>query len=184
MTVEQLLEEMKNMFRRRVSRLTRKKEFEDRIWDQGKTFSEYLHNKVILGDKVPIIEYIIEGIPDQWLRYHTRIQKLESKASLLDALEKITLKRKANQSVVSKKLISSSTKADKSDDSTSTNKVARGIFRCYNCNGQGHVAKNYRQPKKYQPKKEEATYFNCGKAGHYARNCTVTRTSENTNEKE
>lgn len=186
-TVEQLLSEMKCMFRRRVSRLTVKKEFEERVWDHGEIFSEYLHDKVILGNKVPIdeediIEYIIKGIPDPWLRDHARIQRLLTKTDLLEAFEKIPLRRKTNQSAITKKRIVNTTIKTDKPDNTSVNITTRGSFRCYNCNGQGHVAKNCRQPKKDQTKKEETTCFSCGRSGHYARNCTFVRTPRDANE--
>lgn len=66
MSVEQLLSEMRRMFRHRVSKLDLRREFEERIWKRGESLSEYLHDKVILANKVPVeeeevMDYLIEG---------------------------------------------------------------------------------------------------------------------------
>ncbi|KAK2578095.1 hypothetical protein KPH14_012234 [Odynerus spinipes] len=45
MSFEGILEEMRKMYGQRVSRVTRKKEFEARIRKKGETFSEYVHDK-------------------------------------------------------------------------------------------------------------------------------------------
>lgn len=100
MSIEQLVE-MKNTFRYKVSKMVLRKEFKERIWKRGDLFSEYLHAKVILANKVPveeeeIIDYIVEGIPDPILRDQARIQRLNSKASLLEAFEKVMLRPKSS----------------------------------------------------------------------------------------
>lgn len=68
MSVDRLLEQMDAMFNQPMSRLERKRLFENRVWEKGEAFDNYCHDKVILGNKVPIvqeeiIEYIIDGIP-------------------------------------------------------------------------------------------------------------------------
>ncbi|RLU23258.1 hypothetical protein DMN91_003461 [Ooceraea biroi] len=90
--VEQFLMEMKNMFRYRVSKLVLRKEFESRVWKRGEAFSEYLHDKVILANQVPVderelLDYIVEGILDPALRDQARIQKLNSTAIPNDTMK-------------------------------------------------------------------------------------------------
>lgn len=139
MSVENLLSEMKNMFKHPVSKLlVRRKEFELRVWKYGESFTEYLHDKSILANKVPIdeeevVEYIIERIPDQIMKNQARIQKLKTKASLLETCEKIMLRQKMNYNttpVYRKKDNNSLAKNDKI--SNEENKTTKGIVRCYN----------------------------------------------------
>lgn len=95
-TVEALLCEIKTMFDHRPSRIVLRKKFEERMWKKGETFSDYVHQKIILGNRVPIdeeelVEYIIDGIPDRALRDQARLSGLNTQAALLEAFERITL---------------------------------------------------------------------------------------------
>ena len=65
-----LLQELKKMYGQRPDQLSLRREFEARVWNAGETFTDYLHDKVTLANRVPIsdteiISYIIEGIPSQ-----------------------------------------------------------------------------------------------------------------------
>lgn len=73
MPFETLLEKLSAMFQRRESKLVTRKKFESRIWRKDETFHEYIHEKVIMGNRVPIdedelIEHVIDGILDTSLR--------------------------------------------------------------------------------------------------------------------
>lgn len=51
-----------------------------------------LYEKVILGNRVPVadeelVDYIIDGIPDETLRNQARLQNFDSKSALLKAFE-------------------------------------------------------------------------------------------------
>lgn len=54
MSFDTLLGELRSMFQYRQSKLTMRKKFEERIWRRDETFHEYLHEKVIMGNRVPI----------------------------------------------------------------------------------------------------------------------------------
>lgn len=91
-SVEALLCELKAMFDHRPSRVVLRKKFEECTWRRAETFSDYVHKKVILGNRVPIdkeelAEYIIDGIPDRTLRDQARLSGLETKTTLLEAFE-------------------------------------------------------------------------------------------------
>jgi hypothetical protein len=49
-----------------------REKFQKRKWKEGESFSDYMYQKVILGNRVPIVEelveHIIDGIPDRALR--------------------------------------------------------------------------------------------------------------------
>ena len=52
MPVPLLLSELRGMFSYHSSVLTMRKRFEERTWKQGETFREYVHDKVIMANKV------------------------------------------------------------------------------------------------------------------------------------
>jgi len=92
-SVEALIYELKAMFDHWPSRIALRKTFEECVWKKGETFSDYMHQKVILGNRIPVdeeelAEYFIDGIPDRILRDQAR---LNTKAALLEAFERITL---------------------------------------------------------------------------------------------
>lgn len=70
MPLEELLVVMKGMFDHRPAKITLRKQFEERRWRRDEAFAEYCHEKVILGNRVPVadeelIDYIIDGIPSK-----------------------------------------------------------------------------------------------------------------------
>jgi len=69
--LDTLLNEMREMYDHRPSRMRLKKQFEERMWKREETFHQYVHEKVILANCIPIsddeiIDYIIEGIPGEF----------------------------------------------------------------------------------------------------------------------
>lgn len=162
MSFERLLEELRTMFRHHESKLYLRKRFENRVWKKEETFQEYTHDKIIMGNRVPIerdelLEYVIDGIPDTALRDQARIQRFASVDGLLKAFEKITLRdRGATGSARysgDKKLIN-----DKKKTSTD-------VKRCFNCGEREHVSANC------PTKTLGAKCFGCGRRGHIAAKC-------------
>lgn len=97
-SVKALLCELKTMFDHRPSRMKLRKDFEEREWKKGETFSDYVHQKVILGNRIlidedEIAEYI-DGIPDRMLRDQAHVRGLKTKTALLEAFDRITLRDK------------------------------------------------------------------------------------------
>lgn len=97
MSVDDLLSKLRGMFCNRPSRVLARKQFEQRVWKRDESFSSYLHDKIILAnhisiDESEIIEYVVEGIPNQVLRDQARVQRLNSRESLLEAFERVSLR--------------------------------------------------------------------------------------------
>jgi len=79
MFIDDLLANLKDMFARKINKVALRRRFEERVWNGEEIFRDYLHDKKILANRVPIertelINYIIEGIPDPFLRDQARIR--------------------------------------------------------------------------------------------------------------
>lgn len=95
--VDELLGKLREMYDHRPSKILLRKQFEERSWKKKETFHQYVHEKVILANQIlfdedEIIDYIIDGIRVASLRDQARIGTFTSKASLLQAFEKVTLR--------------------------------------------------------------------------------------------
>jgi len=103
MTFDRLLDELRAMFHHRQSKVVIRKKFEERMWKRDETFHEYFHEKVIMGNRVPIddemLEYVIEGIPDEALQNQACIQRFTTTDGLLKAFEKVTLRDRAGAKI-------------------------------------------------------------------------------------
>lgn len=180
-SVEALLCELKTMFDHRPSRITLRKKFEERVWKKGETFSDYVHQKVILGNRVPVeedemAEYIIDGIPDRILRDQARVSGLKTKADLLEAFERITLwDRKHPGAKGSEEKTQSRPRTDKSnEDGKEQKKTSSEKKHCFNCGLPDHLGKDC-------PTKENGPKcFKCGERGHIAAKCTGKAEVKNT----
>lgn len=89
-SAHELLSEMKDMYDIRPTRTHLKKQYEGRLWKTSETFSEYCHEKVILGNKLKmsdedLLEDLIDGIPNVRLRDQGRMQRFQSRSQLLKA---------------------------------------------------------------------------------------------------
>jgi hypothetical protein len=62
----------------------------------SESFSNYVHQKIILGNRVPVmeeklVEYIINGISDHALRNQARVGCFGTRASLMTLFEQVEL---------------------------------------------------------------------------------------------
>lgn len=101
MTVDELLGGLREMFYHEPSKIHLRREFERRIWKREEAFSQYMHEKVIMANRLgmsdgEMVDYIIEGIPDFTLRNIARAQRLNTKTSLLEAFGKVSLYGKSS----------------------------------------------------------------------------------------
>jgi len=145
LSVEDLLNELKVMFNHRPSKIMLRKKFEERVWKKGESFTDYMHQKVILGNRVPIeedelIEYIIDSIPERALRDQARISGLQTRASLMASFERVTLWDKKNTGTKSGEEKSQfRPKADKNSEGTRSEQKKRN---CFNCGLSDHLGKD------------------------------------------
>lgn len=153
-----------------------RKKFEDRVWRKDESFHEYVHEKIIICNRVPIdqdelIEHIVDGIPDTTLCDQARIQRFLTTDSLLSAFERITLRDRgvsghgrrdgrsggAVGAERSRRFDGVAKSGDKGRDNRDK--------RCYNCGAREHISANC-------PTKELSTKcFECGAYGHIAPKC-------------
>lgn len=157
------------MFDHRPSKIELKKSFEQRVWQRGETFHEYVHAKTILANRVPIdknevLEYIIDGIPVASLRDQARISRFTTKASLLQAFEKENLREKFSVNATKKTEMSSGSRRQGAEK-TDKKETPQNEKRCFNRGQRNHVGADC--PTKAQGPK----CFSCGERGHLASKC-------------
>lgn len=173
--LETLLSEMREMYDHRPSKMELRKRFEERTWKKEETFQQYVHDKVVLGNRVPIreeeiIDYLIDGIPVTNLRDQARMSRFTSKASLMQAFEKVTLRDRFQTSNTKKS--EQQKPGDRDQRQRKGEKVERKntsksetAKRCYNCGLRDHVSADC-------PTKDEGPKcFQCGERGHIASKC-------------
>ncbi|XP_054015387.1 uncharacterized protein LOC128896206 [Hylaeus anthracinus] len=175
MSVEILLSHMKKMFDHRQNKLALRRKFEERSWRIHENFSEYHHDKMILANQVGVedeelIDYMIDGIPDDLLRNQARMYRFAESSELLEAFEKISLKPRTNKNVVVDKRIMAS---PRSSGNTCAVNPLQPVRRCYNCNGEGHLADSC-----LKPKRERGSCFSCGEQGHGYLKCPKSSKAE------
>ncbi|KYN50111.1 hypothetical protein ALC62_00139 [Cyphomyrmex costatus] len=154
MNTNELLREMESMFNLPLGKLDSRRKFEARTWKTNEAFSDYCHDKLILGNKVPIIqdeliEYVIDGIPSESLQNQARMQSFSSVQELTKAFKKITLKTETTnrrsttlpwndpQKKVDRKIVDS-----KEPMKIKMTTTTRGVVKCYKCNQAGHYARD------------------------------------------
>lgn len=165
--VDDFLVKLRNMFNHRPSRVQARKQFEQRVWKRDETFSSYMHDKVILANRTSIdedelIEYIIEGIPDQMLRDQARVQRLRSQEYLLEAFEGVSLRGRFQHTSTYPRN-EDKPKSRKTEDHEKQETVK--TKRCHNCGLRNHYATDC-------PMKGKGTKcFSCQEFGHIAAKC-------------
>ncbi|XP_043498670.1 uncharacterized protein LOC122521973 [Polistes fuscatus] len=165
--IEELLADLRSTFCHRQNRIVLRKIFEERVWRKDESFREYVHNKVILGNKVPIhedeiVDYIIEGIPDANLKNQAKINRLRTKADILEAFEGVTLQEK-NRIPGDTRFVRRP--YNMKNWNTGGWKSTKQTRSCFICGSFDHMADSC--PKK----KEGPTCYNCKERGHIASNC-------------
>ncbi|XP_071581961.1 uncharacterized protein [Temnothorax nylanderi] len=184
MTLDALLSAMKDGFDQRPSKVDRLKKFESRVWQPNESFNNYYHEKLILGNLVPIeeddlLDYLTEGIPDQTLRNQARMQNFESVKDFLNGFRKISLSHRVKKDLPQGEKSSADKSVEKTKSEVKVQKTAgkeeisERFMKCYNCNKLGHISKDC--PK---PKREPGSCYNCGNTKHLAKNCPSKKSKE------
>jgi len=52
--MKDLLGGLKIMFNHRTNRIMLREKFQKRKWERGESFSDYMYQKIILGNRVPV----------------------------------------------------------------------------------------------------------------------------------
>lgn len=166
MSINELLEEMKQIFDLRPRKLSLRKEFEARVWKIEESFCDNYYEKMILANRVPIAEdelldfdYLVDGIADIRLQHQARIMNFQLRTELLKAFEKINLDSKKSGDFKQKK-DNSKLSSLKPDTSTRGKSV-----KCCKCQTVGHIATQCKQSAT-----RRACYV-CGSSEHLARDC-------------
>lgn len=110
---------------------------------------------------------MIDGISDINLQNQARMNDYKSAPALLNAFKKISLRSKTENFI--KNVTSSTSKVPiQSFKKKTDNESPISIKRCYNCNKQGHYAKDC-----LAFKREIGSCFVCGKTDHTVKNCPI-----------
>ncbi|XP_071577665.1 uncharacterized protein [Temnothorax nylanderi] len=170
--IENLLEQMRNLFDVRPAKVELRRQFEKREWKSDETFGTYFYDKVILAGRVPVnedelVDYLIDGIPDRFLQNQARMQRFVRKDMLLRAFENIKLRpeNKGKHGRDSNVVASDKSKQGKPGVPQKNENKAEGT-RCYNCNQTGHRMKECTKPKR-----DRGSCYECGVQGHGMRDC-------------
>lgn len=146
MTSNELLAGLRSMFCHRPNKIALRRRFEERTWMKGESFHDYVHEKVIMANKITVDEdeilgYIIDGIPDMNLRDLARVQGFTTREEMLQAFEEIRLEDR-RQPILSttprihdeKRKYGKSVKDSKNEKKTASDKKENvSTRRCYNC---------------------------------------------------
>lgn len=172
LSCENLLQELKKMYGQQADPLMLRRKLEARMWTTDETFADYVHDKIILANRVPVsgselISYVIEGIPSKELRTQARVQRYESLEEMLTAFANVsTPKEVSRRQPLHLEKVKSSFKEQRKPKEV----VSR---KCYNCNEDGHLATNCTKPKR-----ERGSCYKCGELGHKVNQC---KSSEDVN---
>jgi hypothetical protein len=151
-------------------------EFRARKWRKDKTFSDYMHEKIVLGNRVPIEEkqllgYIIDGIPHWGLRSNIRVSGVSTKEELRARFENVEHWDRRNETRGDAGRYQSRSRDQDSKAGTSKPEESKGSRsgggerkkrNCFSCGLPNHVRSDC-PTKALGPK--------CFKRGHVASKC-------------
>lgn len=180
LTYTEVLDELGRMYDHRPNKLRLRRDFEARQWKHGESFTEYLHEKITLGNVIPIdpdemIEYIIDGIPDERLQSQARIRQFQSVDQIANAFSRIALPKDTKGAASWRKSASRVQIAETSDVKAKTmvKPESEKKFRCFNCNKPGHRAADCKSSRR-----QRGACFRCGSLEHLMQQCTVDGSSQ------
>jgi len=156
-TADVLLEKMGNMFDQPLGKRERRRIAEDHQWKKNELFSDYCHDKLIAGYKVPVdddeaIDFIIDGIPSAPLRNQARMHRFSSVRELCDAFRLI-------------KLEDAEPMADRREYTGAKDTKPKQTMRKITSSTKESAPKLLMAPDR------EARCFECNQPGHYIRDC-------------
>jgi len=128
-------------------------------------------------DEEEMVDYLIDGIPNDHLQNLARMKEFSKKEDMLRVLEKIPLRStgKTNPKRDIRLSAKDETKSQtnslkdserKEEKQTKSDEGKPRSLRCYNCNKFGHLAADCPSPKR-----EKGSCFQCGEMGHGSKEC-------------
>jgi hypothetical protein len=129
------------------------RKFEKRTWKKDESFSDYVYQKVILRNRMSVVEeklveYIIDGIPDRTLRNQVQVGGFRTIALLIRLFEQVELWDKEYTETKSggQKL-----RSKRGNEAGKSEQKKRNHFskdcptkmqgpKCFKCNKHGHIA--------------------------------------------
>lgn len=156
MSLDDLLQEMGNIFDHPMGRMELRRKFETREWKKEESFNEYWHDKIILGNRISLqenelIEYLVDGIPSDVLRNQARMQSFTDVQEVLKAFRKISLTPEVTKP--------SSNTSPRNNAPGKTNRIATN---------KGQVA-----PSTKPTVREAIRCYAYGQTGHYSKDCSM-----------
>ncbi|KAG7203871.1 hypothetical protein KM043_017925 [Ampulex compressa] len=157
MTVGQLLNGLRTKFGQWSNILYLKQKFEKRNWRSNESFIDYVREKIVLGYRVPIadmeiVDYIVESIPDMYIRLSAKIQRFPNPVELLSVLSKLELLKEDQRPMSGPqqmmKAVAIKKSCIKKKHQGSTSAGGNRLYSCYNCGKTGHYANKCRYPPK------------------------------------
>ncbi|XP_076301534.1 uncharacterized protein LOC143219409 [Lasioglossum baleicum] len=93
---DELLKELKRLYGQRLDPLCLRRELETRKWAVEESFADYVHDKTILANRVPVSEtellsYVVDGIPNRELQIQAKVQCYKSVDEILTAFTNVKL---------------------------------------------------------------------------------------------
>lgn len=130
-------------------------------WKKGEPFSEYCHDKVMAGYKVPVdnkemVDFLIDGIPSASLKNQARMQRFSMVHELCEAFRLIKLedaeattgrREYAGTKGARPKQITTKTTSSGKNGTNKPRAVIGDDVRCYEYNQAGHFLRECPQKK-------------------------------------
>jgi hypothetical protein len=146
---EELLKGLEAMFDREIDSMVLYEKFRARKWRKDESFSEYMHEKIILGNRVRIGEkqmlgYIIDGIPHWELRTNIRVSGVSIKEELRARLENVEQWDKKNGNERDTGRYKTGLREQNNEAGTSGTGGGREQRKrnCFNCRQPNHISKD------------------------------------------
>ncbi|XP_017467881.1 PREDICTED: uncharacterized protein K02A2.6-like [Rhagoletis zephyria] len=164
MTFDSLVTEIERMYKPQSSVIEQRKKFEGRLWRKGESFRDYAHDKIVIGNRIPIpskdlLEYLIEGI--SVLCNQARMQQFSILVSLIEAFDRIKL---------GESLISTEVRSVRGGKSSAAAKVKTQGPKCFGRNEYGHIASKC--PRKLEVPRQ-SNIVTCTARKQYTKNVTI-----------